>query len=87
MPIVDIRKDTQALTMTVVAQFAAPVARENITPHHGDGDAASQNRRQVIRRSKRADGAQLEVEDESDEERERELQGHGQEDVDQRHDE
>ena len=27
MPIVDIRKDTQALTMTVVAQFAAPVAR------------------------------------------------------------
>ena len=27
MPIVEIRKDTQALTMTVVAQFAAPVAR------------------------------------------------------------
>jgi uncharacterized protein YndB with AHSA1/START domain len=27
MPIVDIRKDTTALTMTVVAQFAAPVAR------------------------------------------------------------
>ena len=27
MPIVEIRKDTQALTMTVVAQFAAPVDR------------------------------------------------------------
>ena len=27
MPVVDIRKDPQALTMTVVAQFAAPVAR------------------------------------------------------------
>ena len=27
MPIVDIRKDPKALTMTVVAQFAAPVAR------------------------------------------------------------
>ena len=27
MPIVEIRKDTQALTMTVIAQFAAPVAR------------------------------------------------------------
>jgi uncharacterized protein YndB with AHSA1/START domain len=27
MPIVEIHKDTQALTMTVVAQFAAPVAR------------------------------------------------------------
>ena len=27
MPIVDIQKDTKALTMTVVAQFAAPVAR------------------------------------------------------------
>ena len=27
MPIVEIRKDPQALTMTVVAQFAAPVAR------------------------------------------------------------
>jgi uncharacterized protein YndB with AHSA1/START domain len=27
MPVVDIQKDTKALTMTVVAQFAAPVAR------------------------------------------------------------
>jgi uncharacterized protein YndB with AHSA1/START domain len=27
MPVVEIRKDTEALTMTVVAQFAAPVAR------------------------------------------------------------
>lgn len=27
MPIVEVRKDPQALTMTVVAQFAAPVAR------------------------------------------------------------
>ena len=27
MPIVEIHKDTKALTMTVVAQFAAPVAR------------------------------------------------------------
>jgi uncharacterized protein YndB with AHSA1/START domain len=27
MPIVEIQKDTKALTMTVVAQFAAPVAR------------------------------------------------------------
>jgi uncharacterized protein YndB with AHSA1/START domain len=27
MPVVQIHKDTQALTMTVVAQFAAPVAR------------------------------------------------------------
>jgi uncharacterized protein YndB with AHSA1/START domain len=27
MPVVEIRKDPQALTMTVVAQFAAPVAR------------------------------------------------------------
>jgi uncharacterized protein YndB with AHSA1/START domain len=27
MPVVDIRKDLKALTMTVVAQFAAPVAR------------------------------------------------------------
>ena len=27
MPIVEVRKDTKALTMTVVAQFAAPVAR------------------------------------------------------------
>lgn len=27
MPVVEVRKDTQALTMTVVAQFAAPVAR------------------------------------------------------------
>ena len=27
MPVVDIQKDTQALTMKVVAQFAAPVAR------------------------------------------------------------
>ncbi len=27
MPIIEIRKDTQALTMTVVAQFDAPVAR------------------------------------------------------------
>jgi uncharacterized protein YndB with AHSA1/START domain len=27
MPVVEIHKDTQALTMTVVAQFAAPVAR------------------------------------------------------------
>ena len=27
MPVVDVRKDTENLTMTVVAQFAAPVAR------------------------------------------------------------
>jgi uncharacterized protein YndB with AHSA1/START domain len=27
MPVVEVRKDPQALTMTVVAQFAAPVAR------------------------------------------------------------
>ena len=27
MPVVDIQKDTKALTMKVVAQFAAPVAR------------------------------------------------------------
>jgi len=27
MPIVEVRKDTEALTLTVVAQFAAPVAR------------------------------------------------------------
>ena len=27
MPVVEIRKDPKALTMTVVAQFAAPVAR------------------------------------------------------------
>ncbi len=27
MPVVEVRKDTKALTMTVVAQFAAPVAR------------------------------------------------------------
>ena len=27
MPVVDVRKDTKALTLTVVAQFAAPVAR------------------------------------------------------------
>ena len=27
MPVVEIRKDPEALTMTVVAQFAAPVAR------------------------------------------------------------
>ena len=27
MPIVDIRKDPEKLTMTVTAQFAAPVAR------------------------------------------------------------
>lgn len=31
MPVVEIRTDPEALTMTVVAQFAAPVAREGRT--------------------------------------------------------
>ena len=43
------------------------VAREHVAPHHRDGDAAAENRRQVVRRAEHADRAQAEIQHERDE--------------------